>query len=440
MLHPSPMPLSRVHGVALRRAMKLANVNAGLWAAGNGLVSTLLVIYLAADLGASGLAVSMILAAPRFAGLLRLGVPALMARVAARKSLCVISYALSAVFLCVIPLAATLEGRVVNGQAIAVLITAWCLYHIAEYCGTVTLWSWIGDLTPTRIRGRLLGRRERWLSGGRVGGLVASAALASLWLWLLPKAPRWQPLALSAATGAGMMLAAIVPLLLMPGLPRAPSARPVAPWRTLGRAFSDPAYRRLLVFHFWFSIANGISATAQEVYPIRVLGISYTVRQVLQGVMRMGQFSVAPWMGRLVDAWGNRPVMIVSQCIVATGPLFFLLATPERPWFIAGAFVVWVAYAGLNVGLDNIKLKLAPAENNAPFVAAYHAIGDFANGITTLAGGAILDRLNARGSEAGPLYVELFVAGFVCRVLAVPLLAWLLEPGARRLRELQALK
>ncbi len=60
----------------LRRAMWLANVNAGLWAIGNGLISTTLVFYLAVELGAAGLAASCVLAAPRFAGLLRLGVPA----------------------------------------------------------------------------------------------------------------------------------------------------------------------------------------------------------------------------------------------------------------------------------------------------------------------------------------------------------------------------
>src|SRR3954469_5724255 len=134
--------LVQIRGAALRRAMMWANVNAGLWAIGNGLFSTLLVIYLAADLGASSLSVSMILAAPRFAGLLRLGVPALMARVAARKPLCIVSYLISAIFLSAIPTAAILGQRVGSGVAISVLVTVWCLYHIAEYCGTVTLWSW----------------------------------------------------------------------------------------------------------------------------------------------------------------------------------------------------------------------------------------------------------------------------------------------------------
>src|SRR5882672_10247738 len=84
-------------------AMWLANANAALWAIGNGLISTLLVIYLASDLGASGLSLSLILAAPRFAGLLRLGVPALMARFRARKAVCIAAYMTSSIILCGVP-------------------------------------------------------------------------------------------------------------------------------------------------------------------------------------------------------------------------------------------------------------------------------------------------------------------------------------------------
>lgn len=336
--------MSQLNDYDIRRSMSLANANAALWAVGNGLVATQLVIYLAADLGATGLAISMILAAPRFAGLLRLGVPALMARLAARKALCLASYALSAAILCAVPAAVLVQRQSSAGAAIAVLVAAWCSYHVAEYAGTVTLWSWLGDLTPREVRGQMFGRRESWLSGGRVVGLVVSATLPALWAWWLPTAPRWEPLALSAAVGAAMMLLAVVPLAMMPGLSRTPSAVPRTPWRAIGHAFLDPAYARLLVFAFWYSIANGITAAAQEVYPIRVLRFTFTTRQVLQGVMRTGQLALAPKMGALADHWGNRPVMILSQCVVALGPLFFLAATPNYPWIVAGAFLVWIAY------------------------------------------------------------------------------------------------
>jgi MFS family permease len=416
--------------------MRLANLNAALWAVGNGLVSSLLVIYLAADLGAEGIGVSLILAAPRFAGVLRLAVPALIARLKSRKWVCIAAYLISSAILCAVPIAALVRHEENQTTAITVLVIAWCAYHLAEFVGTIALWSWLGDLTPRRIRGRLLGERERWLVAGRIGGIAASAALAVGWKWFLPDAARWQPLALSAAVGDLLMLAAVVPLVWMPAVEYAPSARPKAPWRTLGRALVDPAYARLIGFSCWFSLVNGITAAAQELYPVRVLDISYTARQLLQGMMRAGQWSIAPSMGRLVDRWGNRPLMFISQLITATGPLFFLMATPERPWLVAGAFVVWIAYAGLNVGIDNIKLKLSPPDNNAPYLAVYHAASDVMNGVATVGGGILMDQLFAGGSGALRLYSMLFIAGWLGRTAAVALVATLIEPGAKRLREL----
>src|SRR6185436_741353 len=97
-----------LHGAELDRAMWLANANAALWAIGNGLISTLLVIYLASDLGASGLSLSLILAAPRFAGLLRLGAPALVARLRARKAVCIAAYVMSSMILFGVPAVAAL--------------------------------------------------------------------------------------------------------------------------------------------------------------------------------------------------------------------------------------------------------------------------------------------------------------------------------------------
>jgi len=220
----------------------------------------------------------------------------------------------------------------------------------------------------------------------------------------------------------------------MPAVRHAPSAVPNAPWRTLWRAMLDPASRRLLVFNCLFSAVNGLAATAQELFPMRVLGISYARMQSLRGLTRVGQFMIAPWIGSLADRWGNRPVMIVGQLIVATGSLFYLAATPTRWWPAIGAFIVWIAYVALNVGLDNIKLKLAPQENNAPFLAVYQAISDLVNGVTIIAGGLLIDeRLRAGGSNALTLYAQIFIWAWIGRTLLAGFLARLIEPGAKHL-------
>jgi len=416
--------------------MRWANTNAALWAVGNGLVSTTLVIYLALGLGAAGLGIGFIVAAPRFAGLLRLGVPALIARLGHRKTICISAYVASSVVLCALPLLAAPGRLETAASSIAALVACWCVYHLLEFVGTVSLWSWLGDITPRRVRGRLLGHRERFLTLGVIGGLCTSVLLNVLWRRLLPEAARWQPLAASAAAGAILMALAAVPLLAMPGVEQAPSARPRAPWGTLVRALAYPPYRRLIAFACCFSAANGITAVAQNIYPWNVLRIDYVGFQSMLGLTRAGQSAVAPTMGRLVDRWGNRPVMTVAQLIVSTGPLFYLIATPERRWWIVGAYVVWIAYAGMNVGLDNIKLKLAPPDNNAPYLAVYYAVNDLVYGSTLIAGGVAYDHLAAGGHDAMVLYTWLFALGWLARTLVVPMVARLIEPGATRLRDL----
>jgi hypothetical protein len=119
---------------------------------------------------------------------------------------------------------------------------------------------------------------------------------------------------------------------------------------------------------------------------------------------------------------------------VATGSLFYLAATPTNWWPVSGAFVVWIAYVALNVGLDNIKLKLAPQDNNAPYLAVYQAVSDLVNGVTIIVGGLLIDeRLRAGGSDAITLYAQIFLCAWIGRTLLAGYLARLIEPGAKRL-------
>ena len=80
--------------------------------------------------------------------------------------------------------------------------------------------------------------------------------------------------------------------------------------------------------------ALGITQAAQGIYPYRELNLHLLWMLLLPMMMRLGQGGLSPWVGRLSDRIGNRPVMIVSQAFVALGPLFYLFATPEMPGWI----------------------------------------------------------------------------------------------------------
>jgi MFS family permease len=427
--------------VARRRARRLAYRNATIWALGNGLANSWLLLWFAMDLGAwrIGLGLSFIRAAPQLVGLLRLGAPALIGRLAARKTFCISSYLASTLVLGALPVLAVPGWLPSAGWTLATLVMLWCLYHLLEYLGTVALWSWFGDLVPQRVRGRFLGRRERWMLMGQIVGMLASGLLNSLWNAQVPHTSgfRWLGYAIPLGLGTLLMALSVVPLLSMPGAAVGRVVRAGAELRALLAPLADRAFLRLLAFGCWFSFFNGLTLPVQDSYLRRALGLAVAVPLALQVLLRLGQLSLSPWVGRQADRHGNRPVMAVCVPLVAAGPLCYYLATPTQPWWILGAWLLWIAYVGLNVCLPNLLLKISPREGNTPTIATYYAVTGLAMAASTICGGLLLDAFGSRTFSIpglGPQdYWHLaFLSSWVTRSLALVLLWGVIENAGHK--------
>lgn len=445
-------------------ARRMAYWNGAVWAIGNGLTSSTLVIYLAMELGVPGvgLAIGLIRAAPRLAGLLRVAAPLLIAAFGGRKRFCVAAYLGSAVVLSALPATSAPGVLPSPGASLAALVLLWCLYHLLEYLGSVALWSWLADAAPVRVRGAFIGRRQRWMVAGQAAAMTATGLFTWGFRAMHSELPGWVAYAVPATLGVCFMLVAVVPLLRMPSLreaaatathngrrvrarTHAPCAPPavasedrvrVSTRLTLLAPLRDRRFLPLLFFGCWFSLSNGLTQSAQYLYP-KMLGAALFVMLALETGMRLGQLAVSPRLGRLADRLGNRPVMFVSLAITASGPLFYFLSTPAEPWWFAGAWLAWIAYAGLNVGLPNLTLKLAPREHNAAYVATF----DAASGVC-LAAGALLGGLACDWFRSAPFvlfgetvtaaafYRLTFLAGWIARSLGLVLLLWVVEKPA----------
>ena len=156
---------------------------------------------------------------------------------------------------------------------------------------------------------------------------------------------------------------------------------------------------------------------------MRVLNISYAERLALDGTSQGLQSAVMPWIGRVIDRRGNVPVLVVSQLLVACGMLFLLVATPEYRWWVAGAYALWIAYAGINVAMPNLVLTLTQRESYAAYAAAWFAWTQLVYALSTLAGGLLFDWASANwqawSSTFGGVdhFVAIFVLGFVLRLI-----------------------
>jgi len=424
-----------------RRARRLAYGNAAVWALGNGLANSWLLLWLAMDLGAwhIGLGLSFIRAAPQLAGLLRLGVPALIGRLASRKAFCLTAYLTSTLVLGSLPVL-TVPGWLPSaGWTLAALVAVWCLYHLLEYVGTVALWSWLGDLVPPRVRGRFLGHRERWMLVGQALGMAASGLLSLGWSRYAPPTPgfRWLGYAVPLGLGTLLMATAVAPLAGMPAAVVGRVVRAGAKLRELLAPLADRALLRLLAFGCWFSFFNGLTLPAQDSYLRRALGLAVGVPLVLQIALRVGQLSLSPWIGRLADRHGNRRVMAVCVPLIAAAPLGYFLATPAQPWWIIGAWLLWIAYVGINVCLPNLLLNIAPRGGNTPSIATYNAVTGLAMAGSTICGGLLLDAFAARtffvpGLGTLDYWHLAFLGSWLARTFAMVLLLAVIDPRPAR--------
>lgn len=417
-----------------RRARRLAYWNGAIWAIGNGLTSTMLVVYLAIELGVpwTGLGISLILAARHVVGLLRLGAPAMIGRLADRKRFCLGTFLLSTLLLFGLPFVAAPGWLPSAGASLTALIAIWCAYHLLEYLGTIALWSWLADLVPLCIRGRFIGRRERWMVAGQAAAMLCSGLFVWGWKATEPKPLWWVGYAIPAGLGACFMIASLVPLGNVPRVARSQIVQTGASLRSMRAPFADTRFLRLLLFGCWFSLSNGITQSVQFSYPAQVLGISLFAMLALRTGMRLGQLTVSPELGRLADRLGNRPVMMGCLLLVAQGPLFYFLSTPESPSWFAGAWLVWIAYAGLNVCLPNLMLKLSPGDSNTPYIATYYTVTGLCFAVNTIVGGLLSDRYGDQTfTFFGHIVLDysrcVFLVGWIARSLGLVVLLFVVE-------------
>jgi predicted MFS family arabinose efflux permease len=326
--------------------------------------------------------------------------------------------------------------------ALAAIVALWSLFHLFQYLGTVALWSWLGDLAPPRIWGRFVARREQWMLAGAIPAMLASGLFAAWFRDAFAKPVHWLAYALPAALGGLVMLAALIPLSQLPAA-RAEHVRKLAPVSSaLSSSWLAPlrsaTFVWFLAFTAWFSLCNGLTQSAQNVFPARVLGLSLLAMLTLQSLLRVGQFVISPQVGAWCDRLGNRPVLIASQLIVAAGIGCYALASTSPVW-IAVAHLLWVAYVGLNVGLPGMVRRLAQPGETAHCFAWHLAVSGAWYAVGTLAGGWLVERYSAAvvtlpwGLPMG-FFPLVFVAGWLARSAGIVWLWPIAEDRANHAR------
>jgi MFS family permease len=428
-----------------RRSIQAFFRNGAYWGLGNGLVSSSLIVYFAGTFGAVGFTISLILAMPRLVGVLRLGTPIFIDAIGRRQQFCVRMFLAASIVLMLLPAVALLPSLIWSLWA---MVALWTTYHLLEFLGLVALWSWIGDVVPDAIRGRFIGRRGALLNACQVAGMLLGGGGSWWWRGYCVEIHReeliWLAYAVCAVVGAMLLALAVWPLAKAPVDLTPKETIPVnrrQRLREIIAPFADRDYRRFLAYGGWFSLANGISGLALFLFQMRVLDISYGGRMAMDGTSQGVQSLIMPSVGKAIDRWGGVPVLVISQLLVALGLLFFLIATPEAWWWILGAYLLWIAYAGVNTAMPKLMLSLAPPTHYTSYSAAWFAWSELVFALSALAGGLLFDWASDDKNFTPQVwagyrvdhFAAIFLLGLVLRLSAAAWAARIREPtGSKR--------
>lgn len=396
----------------------------------------------ALGLGASSLAIGVIMAMPALGNLFQLPAIALVEAVRRRRAIVVATSGPSRFLFLVIVALPLLP--ILPQTAIAVLIVALtAIYGLASisYCA----WnSWMRDLVPSARLGGFFGRRMMVMAA--LGAVLAPLAGAyidgfrSAWPDLANYV--YVPLfAVGAVAGmAGVWVLALTPEPAMLPAGDAPrfTARALAPLR-------DPAFRGVLLFLFAWNATVNLAAPLFAAYMLTRLGLDVGLATLLFAVFQLANLvAYGPW-GRIADRHANRAVLgLCVPVFIAAIPGFVMAALPTAPvamvaWLLALHVVLGLAHAGVQLTGTTVAIKLAPRAESTAYLAVVHLVVNGAAGVAPILGGWFVAMLAGFAQPVAlPLRREpfvlvgwdvLFLSAFVCGLGAVLAVSSIREAG-----------
>lgn len=384
-------------------------------------------------LGASPVTIGLLTALPVAAQVLQLPAAWLTQRLGAKR-LAVAAIAISR--LVWLPMIAVSFAGLSALGALALFVTVVTIASILAVIGNNAWTAWMGELVPGAIRGRFFSRRLVYINvAGTAASLGAGLALDAL----APRGFKGEALGMLAALACVAGVISVWLLLVQDGPGRDRDAAPPR-WADLARSVHDPGTRPFLGYLLAWHAAVGISAGFFSYHMLANLEMGFVLVAAHGILVAAVRVASAPAWGRLVDAFGARPVLFVCSVGISVVPVIWLFVAPARLWPIAiEAAVAGALWGGHGIATFDLSIGLAPRRGRPFYVAAFATAGGLGFAATSALAALLAYVLASPIPLWGSSWLNVHVlfllsalgrAGAACLVLRID------EPAARSVREL----
>ncbi len=344
------------------------------------------------------------------------------------KEFVLAGWSLRTVFIFIItavPLLAFLD----NTSKLVLILASLFVFNLLRGISSAAWMPWIAALIPEETRGRFLSVDQIFMHAGSLLALVASAFV------MTGRVDPWEYalVFLLSAIGATMSLFFIrrIPEVAAGETVRK-SSEPV-PWRQI---IAFPPFRELLVFNVIFMAVIGSLGVFTVEYLREFPKFDVSLVLYLSSISFIGALGSLPFVGRLVDDIGSKPVLtgsLVLFGVIIAG--WFLIAAGVLPcsmWTI-GILNLLSGIAGANFNLANVRIVMStmPEMGRNHFFALFTVITSLGLGAAPVMWGVSLDFIGTYEAVTGALHWRrhsiYFAALFLLNVVAFALIRRLHE-------------
>lgn len=299
----------------------------------------------------------------------------------------------------------------------------------------VTWNSWIQEWVPARLRGKFFGRRNRLLQISTLTFLLATG-------WILA---RWDyAIGAFQAIIAGAVFLRVFSIYwqwVSPARTHRPSTAAVLSLSEQIKVLTrSTSLLWFIAFGAVWSFAANVFGPFYHVFMFEQLKLSAWDVGLLSTASALGGAASLPAWGRLLDRYGNRPVMAVSLLVWQVVNLLWCLLTPDSRTMV---YVIWalggmtsmgaIASAGFVLGQFTILLRLIPLEAKSLAIGLNLAVTSLAAAVAPVLGGRVLGWALQRWGDPMAVYHVCFIVQPVIAMAGCLLLLKVHEPSASSL-------
>lgn len=393
-----------------------------------------LLIDFARQLGATGLHVGILGAAPTGLFFMQFVSAVVMSRARFRRRAWFVSSLLHRLSYIPLALGPWAFPEWTNETWVWLLVVATVINHGLLHFGAPLWLSWMGDYLPHKGLSQFWAVRHLWQQWTAAATLVVCSLICQKSGW-----GHWQAFGVLVGLATVLGVIDILLFLKVEEPPAIPSQ--LNDWRRSFLApFRDLRFRSFIEYACFWHFAAMVGSPFIGMYLLQEVGMPLDRVLLVWAISWMGGAVLSRRFGAIAEQCGHRPLLVLCTMLKALN-MGALLMIPHDPavafWIMVPVLMMDAQLnAGINIANQGYLLRYSPMENRTMFLAAGNALAGLIGGVTAIVTGWTLSsyrdwEVTWLGKEVGPFHV-VFIVSLLLRLFAVVMARRVSEPEAQR--------